>query len=447
MFTKYVYIENNCFPFTFRSKSQVMKNSLFLFLSACLLSIPIFSQTCLSEGITFSTQSDIDNFATNYPGCIEILGNTSITGAGISDLSGLSQLKKLKQLDISNCNNLSDFTGLENIDEIKGRLSILSTNGVNSMNGFTSLEKISGQVIISLNNGMLSLDGLQNLKQIGSFIQVSDNQNMQNLEGIGNLEVLTGSFTVYNNANMTSLVNFPKITNIGGSFQVNNNAKLTEINGFQNLEFIIGRIKVFDNPELVSVKGFNKLFAIGTELLIYNNAKLNDLNGLKALENINGPLEIYSNSSLTSLNGLENLDHTKILDLRIENSPALSGCNVESICSYLEAGGSHSISGNANGCKSKAEVIAACNGTSSINESQAENLNIFPNPFTDQIFLHTDKNITSLELLNVSGMRVYYSKDKNIKNIPADGLLPGIYFVKCTTPEGQIIEKVYKAAN
>ena len=46
---------------------------LFLALAALCHSI-VFSQGCLPEGITFTTQEQIDNFQTNYPGCTEIEG-------------------------------------------------------------------------------------------------------------------------------------------------------------------------------------------------------------------------------------------------------------------------------------------------------------------------------------------------------------------------------------
>ena len=45
------------------------------------------SQTCLPEGITFSTQAQIDNFPYNYPGCTEIEGYVVILGDEINNLS------------------------------------------------------------------------------------------------------------------------------------------------------------------------------------------------------------------------------------------------------------------------------------------------------------------------------------------------------------------------
>ena len=54
----------------------------------------LFSQ-CLPDGITFSTQEQIDSFQTDYPGCTEILGDVTIEGDDISNLSGLNVIVKI----------------------------------------------------------------------------------------------------------------------------------------------------------------------------------------------------------------------------------------------------------------------------------------------------------------------------------------------------------------
>lgn len=49
----------------------------------------LFSQPCLPEGITFSTQEQIDNFQEDYPGCTVIEGGVLIEGTDITNLDGL----------------------------------------------------------------------------------------------------------------------------------------------------------------------------------------------------------------------------------------------------------------------------------------------------------------------------------------------------------------------
>ena len=39
------------------------------------LAKPLHAQTCLPDGITFSTQEEVDDFLVNYPDCSIILGD------------------------------------------------------------------------------------------------------------------------------------------------------------------------------------------------------------------------------------------------------------------------------------------------------------------------------------------------------------------------------------
>jgi hypothetical protein len=54
------------------------------------------AQSCLPNGITFSTQAQIENFQKNYPGCIQIQGDVVIDGGNdITNLVGLNVLNSL----------------------------------------------------------------------------------------------------------------------------------------------------------------------------------------------------------------------------------------------------------------------------------------------------------------------------------------------------------------
>jgi len=53
-------------------------------------------QPCLPEGITFTTQEQIDNFHTDYPSCNVIEGNVKIMGDDITNLNGLLGLKRVE---------------------------------------------------------------------------------------------------------------------------------------------------------------------------------------------------------------------------------------------------------------------------------------------------------------------------------------------------------------
>ena len=72
-----------------------MKTILIFLVSFYLLQEVVFSQSCLPEGIEFSTQAQIDSFQVNHSGCTEIIGSLEISGEQIMNLDGLSVLTSI----------------------------------------------------------------------------------------------------------------------------------------------------------------------------------------------------------------------------------------------------------------------------------------------------------------------------------------------------------------
>ena len=74
----------------------------YLILILFLFSTPfVLAQSCLPGGMTFSTQQQIDDFATNYPNCTEIEGNVLIEESiydDITNLNGLAQLTSFGEI-------------------------------------------------------------------------------------------------------------------------------------------------------------------------------------------------------------------------------------------------------------------------------------------------------------------------------------------------------------
>ncbi|MCU0371231.1 MAG: hypothetical protein MUC31_07440, partial [Bacteroidales bacterium] len=70
---------------------------LFIFFTGVLISFSGLSQSCLPEGIYFESQTQIDNFQVDYPGCTEIEGDVIIFSPydEISNLNGLSVLTSI----------------------------------------------------------------------------------------------------------------------------------------------------------------------------------------------------------------------------------------------------------------------------------------------------------------------------------------------------------------
>ncbi|MCB9285403.1 MAG: T9SS type A sorting domain-containing protein [Lewinellaceae bacterium] len=318
----------------------------------------IRAQPCLPEGITFSSQAQINSFPISYPGCTEILGDVWIEGSDITNLTGLSS-----------------------ITSIGGNLEMWYVP-LTSPSGLESLTSVGGNIVL----GVTQPTGLKNLTSVG-----------------GNLE-LAWCFA----ANLSEL---ESLTSVGGNFVVAKST-LTDLSGLDNLTSIGGNLWLYDNSTLTSLKGLESLTSTGG-LNIDENNKLLSLSGLDNLTSIND-IDIYKNEKLTSLDGLESLDYTTLSDLSIQENPTLCFCNVQPICDYIENGGPTHIYGNGYGCKYRQQIQDACQGISPppclpggiAFESQAQ-IDSFPLNHPDcaviggrvGIWESMDGNITSLDSL------------------------------------------------
>jgi len=173
----------------------------------------ILSQSCLPEGITFTTQEQIDNFQTNYPGCSKILGNVRIEG-GMTNLNGLNSVQVIGALKIADTQNLQNLDGLESLDSIGNSLII----------GFWSRANDWPDPNESLSN----IDGLSGLSYVGSSVLIWDNPLLENLDGLDNLTSIEGDLSIKRNDNLTSLNGLNNLTSIGGDLEIEGNSNLTE---------------------------------------------------------------------------------------------------------------------------------------------------------------------------------------------------------------------------
>lgn len=156
--------------------------TLFSFVLLCSVS---FAQSCLPDGIGFTSQAEIDAFATNYPGCTCIEGDVDIFGKNLTSLAGLSQLTEIKgDLRISYL-SAPDFTGLDNLTNIDGHLSIFGSKNTSTA-GLEGITRVGSYVRIIL-NPFENLDGLRNLKRVGLGIILRDNDDLVSLDGLSTI--------------------------------------------------------------------------------------------------------------------------------------------------------------------------------------------------------------------------------------------------------------------
>lgn len=141
------------------------------------------AQSCLPDGIGFTSQEEIDAFATNYPGCTCIEGDLRIFGKNMYSLAGLSQITRVKGNVRIDYLSAPDFTGLDNLARIDGHLSIFGSKE-SSTAGLEGITYIGTYLRIRL-NPFDNLDGLQNVSTIGQGIFLQGNNNLVSLDGLG----------------------------------------------------------------------------------------------------------------------------------------------------------------------------------------------------------------------------------------------------------------------
>lgn len=152
----------------------IMKKSFILFLTLLTLYFFTYSQGCLPEGITFTSQQQIDNFQTNYPGCTEIEGDVNIgsypPNNSITNLDSLCEITRINGwLWITYNNLLSDFSGLNSLEYCYD-LQMAENNSVVNFEGFNSLDSISWYFSIANFDSLETVSGFNNLDYVGDNI-------------------------------------------------------------------------------------------------------------------------------------------------------------------------------------------------------------------------------------------------------------------------------------
>jgi hypothetical protein len=218
---------------------------------------------------------------------------------------------------------------------------LLSQSEVDAfMDIYPNCTAINGNLIIGLpttETDITDLSGLSAITSVGGYLRIRNNPSLTNLDGLSAL------------------------TSVGGYLRIRDNPALTNLDGLSALTSVGGYLRIRDNPALTNVDGLGTLTSVGGNLRIQGNAALTNLNGLNALTSINGLFNINNNLVLTNISGLGNIDPNSITELFIQSNPQLSNCAIESVCDYLSIESNlATISNNAMGCDSRAEVEEEC---------------------------------------------------------------------------------------
>jgi hypothetical protein len=434
-----------------------MKKYMLLILIMTLIQKVTYPQGCLPEGITFTTQAQIDSFQFNYPGCTQIEGNVKIDDTYIDPITNLNGLITLTSVDgnlliqsnfsLQNLQGLDSLSyiggnlyisgipmavylsGLEGLKMIGGDLSIVTTN-LTSLEGLNNLISVQGDVIIGTNFVLTSLLGMDNLTMVGKDLKIGQNPFLTNLAGLSNISSIGGGLFISGpGGSLFCLTGLENVTSLGGLF-IDNTTALTNLTGLENVTTIFGNLRINGNTILTS------------------------LTGLENATSIESVLSIFNNPALTSLKGLENITAESISNLYIYNNSSLSACEVQSICNYLiDPNGDSEIHDNAPGCSSPEEVEAACQQVGLENYTEVGICAIFPNPsngqFTFEFYLQQAAKV-NLVVHNSLGQVVATLADGVLVSGPhqvfwnAGNLPEGIYYCRLQAGDKTVSGKIIK---
>ncbi|MBN1950075.1 MAG: T9SS type A sorting domain-containing protein [Bacteroidales bacterium] len=398
-----------------------MKTKILFF--ACVMALPFLalSQSCLPEGITFNTQSQVDSFQINYPGCTEIEGDVRIGSWSFitSDV-------------------VENLNGLNNVTSIGGNLEIgywdkifpVDKTYLHDLEGLNNLNYIGGDLSISSQDSLQTLEGMEGLITIGGNLSIGDyegNPILSNLTGLDNVESIEGGLRIVDNPDLATISALSNLTNVY-SIWVGSNWSLMDLTGLEGLSVINGG------------------------LYISNTSSPFSLIGLNNLTSINGKLRLAS-TTLTSLADLENLEFIGG-DLEIRNNLSLSTCHIQAICDYLSApNGSIRIEWNDDGCRCEEEVKEACDAMSIKDLGSSPAVGIFPNPFDKEFNLTGALENTSEIIMSIHDSYGRMVLQQHIGNqssgnftwtFNASGLPPGLYLCRLQSGNQSVVKRIVK---
>lgn len=367
-----------------------IRYSLFL-IALCSLYTYSHAQDCSQLTLHLENQSDVDEFAEEYPGCtvlkrliisegtitnldslyhlttitssLEIYSNdslksitglsniTSIGGSlrifdnlSLESLAGLDSISVVPwNLDLARNGSLENFHGLDGIDSIGNSLVIGGHANLLDLSGLEGIKAVPDHVRISQNNKLESLSGLDSLTSIGAYLQITQNPALQNLQGLGKLSSIEGELRIKENTSLKTLHGLGPVREMDHVL-ISENDSLQSLEGLDSLTLVTRSLAISENPLLPNLKGLEQLSEVEEGLGITENQLLEEVDALTRLQKIGDILIIANNPVLKHLNGLESLSGigedrfaNDVQSLQITNNASLEQIIGMSSLTYLRA--------------------------------------------------------------------------------------------------------------
>lgn len=362
--------------------------------------------TCLPDGITFTSQEQVDSFTILYPNCTKILGNLNFQSSSINDLSALSNITEVGlSVQIYSCHGLTaaGLQGLQNLVKIGGRLTIGNNNFLTNLNAFNNLEEIGSQLTITKNNQLTHLSSFNNLKHLDQYFEISENPVLVNIQGFNNPDLDTIGFAnILENPDLATIDGFNGVEHITNQSYIKENENLSDITGFQSLSSI-HELNIAQNPVLTNMEGYNQLQSI-YRFKINDCDAIVDFSDFSNLSTVTSGMLISNNLILDNLDALSNT--TFGATILLSGNPNLSSIDFLIGKTKIE-GILHISDANLLNSLSALESIQTINqGLTISNLDLIDNLNAFANLDT----LYQGLNISNMD--NITSLSGFENLDR-----------------------------------
>ncbi|WP_196886253.1 T9SS type A sorting domain-containing protein [Aureivirga sp. CE67] len=390
---------------------KFFSKKLLLLASVILFSKFTFAQ-CPEGDVILTTAEETANFNSIYPDCTEINGDLIIDGDNAYDyFNHFNQITSINgDLILKNTNRDEFFLdALTSVDKI-----ILDNNdGLVTIEIF---EIVNINEIVIKNNDTLEIISLSGPNTINNIFIENNSSEYEFSFDFFDLEMVTGSVVFKNNIQLIA-TSFPDLISVNDVNIEDNNFIMDNNSEYDQIIF----------PKLVSA---NNIYIKDNNHHYHSNFSI--------LESVN-KFEFINNNDVVDLN-LSNLNDAKLINVISNNQlsecdfycPLLSGLYWNSIDTDLY------FYENKEGCSS---VIEICPEILDVNEESKLQFSIKPNPAKNTISIQTEKQISKIEIFDITGKKII--QKYNTDQINVQNLENGIYFIKIFNSRNNIITEKF----
>ncbi len=203
--------------------------------------------------------SDSVSDLTPLLGLTVINNSLRVTNTLLMNFKGLDSLEEIGALIpngfyVERNNNLSNFSGLSKLRISRGPVQFYFNNSLINFYGLDNyIAASAGGLRISDCKNLQNFSGLNEMQFIGDNFDIVNNPSLNDITGLGNLTTITGRLNLLNNIILTNLNGLEQIQSLPDGIEITDNTSLSDLNGLRNINSISstinnGTITINGNP-------------------------------------------------------------------------------------------------------------------------------------------------------------------------------------------------------